>query len=101
MTDEDLKRIGKLITDSEERVISEMNSFVNNTLLPQLEEKADKADVKGLEKRLENRMDGIESRLDSIDRKLDRNLDKDLDQDQRLDKIEAVPTIAHQLKLKR
>ena len=39
MSDEDLKKIGDLITDSEKRLVIEVSNFVNNTILPQLDEK--------------------------------------------------------------
>ncbi|MFH0936743.1 MAG: hypothetical protein V1808_00405 [Candidatus Daviesbacteria bacterium] len=90
MTDKDFLKMKKLITGSEDGIVKEVGKFVNDILLPQLEEKADKND-----------MEKLGSRLDSIDRKLDRSLDKDIEQDQRLSKIESVPAVAHELKLKK
>lgn len=37
-------------------------------------------------------------KLDQIDRKFDNSLDKEIEQDQRLEMIESIPTIAHQLR---
>lgn len=82
MTDEDLRKIGKLISESETRVVGEVGKFIEDSILPTLEEKADKSDI------------------DRLERKLDNITAKDLEQDHRLDEIKSLPTIAHELKLK-
>ncbi len=67
------------------------NQGFEEVVLPQLEE---------LGRRLgsvENELGTIQNRLDIIERKLDRNLDKEMEQDKRLDKIESVSVVAHEL----
>ncbi len=92
MSDEDLKKIGDLITDSEKRLVIEVSNFVNNTILPQLDEKSDKADLEFLASKTD---------IDRLERKLDRIFDKDLEQDQRLGDLESISLVAHELKLKK
>lgn len=58
-------------------------SIYEDHLLPIIDQKVDKTDI------------------DRIKRKLDRVLAKDLEQDHRLDRIESLPTIAHELKSKK
>lgn len=92
MNDDDLKKIGKLILDSEERIITEMGSFVNDTILPQIEEKADKSDLENL---------ATKDDINRVERKLDRVTGNDMVQNKRLSDIESIPTIALQLKIKK
>lgn len=75
-------RLDQKFETTENRIIKEIGDFIHNSVLPQIEEKADKTDIERLE------------------RKIDRILDKDMLQDRRLDKIESVPVIAHAIKSK-
>ena len=102
MTDEDLKKVGDLfdekleasekrvlgvvkeeIAGSEKRILSDIGDFVSENLVPQIEEKADKTDI------------------DRLERKMDRILDNDIETKTRLDEIETIPVIAHELKIKK
>ncbi len=77
------KRImGELMT-SEKRIMGEIADFIDQNLLPQIAEKADKTDI------------------DRLERKLDKIFDKDFEQDRRLDEIESVSVVAHELKIKK
>lgn len=87
MNDRDLKKIANLLDEklaaSEKRLNEDIGDFIDRSLLPQLEEKADKSDI------------------DRIERKLDKVLAKKVEQDQRLTEIESLPTVAHELKIKK
>lgn len=85
-------RLTKLISDSEERIIREIGGFINNTIIPQLDEKADKVDLQSL---------ASKSDIDRLERKLDRVFAKDAEQDYRLDRLESIPVIASELRLKK
>lgn len=87
-------QIDKKIEAFGKRIISEIGDFVNESIIPQFDRLEGKIDG------LEDRMDRMESRIDSMDRKLDKTLEKNIEQDQRLDKVESIPVIAHQLKAK-
>ena len=105
MSDEDIKKIGHLISDSEKRLIGlfdqrlevsekrimkEIGDFINDAILPKIADMADKSDIARLE-----------SNIERIQRKLDRALDKNIEQDSRLDKLESLPTVVHELKVKK
>ena len=89
MNDDDLKKIGEIVYQkitkalevSEKRIMGEIGDFINKNILPQL--------------------DRMEDSTNSISRKLDITVAKDVEQDRRLDKIEAVPVIAHEIKRKK
>ncbi|MDO8618881.1 MAG: hypothetical protein Q7R49_02925 [Candidatus Daviesbacteria bacterium] len=87
MTQDDLNQIRGVVkeevTASEQRITKDIGNFIEENLLPQLADKADKTDI------------------DRLERKLDRSLDKDIEQDSRLNQIEAIPAIAHQLTVKK
>ncbi|MBI2021816.1 hypothetical protein HYS93_02975 [Candidatus Daviesbacteria bacterium] len=87
MNDGDLKRISNLmddkLTSSEQRILTEIGKFVEDQLLPAIEAKADKSDI------------------DRLERKIDTISAQEMDQNQRLNTIESLPTIAHQLKKKK
>ena len=69
---------------SDKRVTDNVSNFIEETLLPMINERfdetADKADI------------------DRIERKLDRLIDTSLDHEQRIKEIESVPVVAHELK---
>lgn len=96
MNEENFKRIANLLDEkleaSEKRLNEDIGNFIEKNLLPQLDDKADKSDLKDL---------ATKSDIDRIERKLDRALVNDLEQDQRLTEIESLPAIAHELKPKR
>lgn len=83
MTDQDFQKIGKLISNSEVRIIGEVGKFIEDSLLPVLEQKADKSDI------------------DRLERKLDRIAGQVTDHEQSLKQIKSIPVIAHTLKIKR
>lgn len=68
------------IVKSEERVLGEIGKFVSDQLLPAIDEKAD---------------------IDRLERKLDYYGARVSEHEYRLDTIESLPTVAHELKLKR
>ncbi|MDO8570331.1 MAG: hypothetical protein Q7R97_01990 [Candidatus Daviesbacteria bacterium] len=76
-------RLEQKIEESEKHVMSDIAQFINDRIAPMFEEKADKSDI------------------ERIERKLDSNLAMNLDQKYRLEKIESLPTIAHELKIKK
>ena len=91
LTKDDLIKITNLFIDSEKRmktviesntkqILIDIGDFVEEDLLPQIKEKADKADIERLEKRL---------------------VGKVISHDQRISDIESIPTIAHQLRRKK
>ena len=69
---------------SDKRVTDNVSNFIEETLLPMINERfdetVDKADI------------------DRIERKLDRLIDTSLDHEQRIKEIESVPVVAHELK---
>lgn len=77
------QRLKEEISASEKRIMNDMGDFIDHSLLPQIKEKADKSDI------------------DRLERKMDRALDNNMKQNRRLDSIESVPVIAHELKLKK
>ncbi len=106
MNDEDLKRVGKLIDESniaseqrvikvvkelvkgeisasEKRILVEIGTFVTDEILPAIDEKADKSDI------------------DRLERKIDQLADKNYEHDVRLKNIESIPAVAHQLRIKK
>ncbi|MBI3486238.1 hypothetical protein HY025_04865 [Candidatus Daviesbacteria bacterium] len=87
MNDDDLKKIGKLIDDrldsTEQRILTEIGTFVEDQILPAIDAKADKSDI------------------DRLERKLDHFAAQVTDHNQRLNDLESLPTIAHELKKKK
>ncbi len=91
MNDDDLNKIRVVvkevvrdeITLSEKRILGELGDFMENQLFPMLEEKADKSDI------------------DRIERKLDILSDKVIVQEKALRDIASLPTVAHELKIKK
>lgn len=77
------KRLLDEIGNSEKRVLGEMGKFVEDELLPAIEEKADKTDI------------------DRIERKLDYFGARVLEHGHRLDTIESLPTVVHELRIKK
>lgn len=71
------------VVTSEKRVLNEIGKFMEDQLIPQLEEKADKADIERLE------------------RKFDHFSAKVIEHDKTLNDIKAIPVIAHALKPKK
>ncbi|MDO8498358.1 MAG: hypothetical protein Q7S44_01040 [bacterium] len=92
LDDNDLKRIGQLISesegrlrkdlgqeiiDSERRVIKEVGNFVTNNLLPQLNDKAEKHVTDRLDNRLDKMADQVndyESRLKKLEKRSSASL---------------------------
>lgn len=74
------QRLRKDIISTEQRIIGEVGKFVEDQLLSQLEEKADKADIGRLERKFDHFASGVN------------------DHDNRLSNIESIPAIAHELK---
>lgn len=87
MVDDYLKKIRSIVKEevssSEKRVTQDIGNFINDNLLPQLEEKADKSDIQ----RLERKLDNFSSQV--------------IEQNHRFSKIESIPIIAHELKAKK
>ncbi|MBI2601309.1 hypothetical protein HYW42_05160 [Candidatus Daviesbacteria bacterium] len=71
------------ISASEKRVIKGIVDFVSDHLIPLIDEKADKTDV------------------ERIERKLDSYIDETIVLKARVGDIEALPTVAHELKVKK
>ncbi|MBI2086114.1 hypothetical protein HYT74_02115 [Candidatus Daviesbacteria bacterium] len=65
---------------SDKKIMVDIGTFMEDTLFPMIDEKADKSDI------------------DRIERKLDRVLDASLDHGRRIKDIESVPVVAHDLK---
>lgn len=84
MNDQDLKKIRVVVKEeigsSEKRVLGEIGRFVEDELLPAIEEKAYKTD-----------------QIDRIERKLDYFTARVMEHGYRLDTIESVPTVAQNL----
>lgn len=70
------------ILASENRVVKGLVDFVSDSLVPLIDEKADKTDI------------------DRIERKLDNLSAKILENSHRLDVVESLPVIAHELKIR-
>lgn len=98
MTNDDLNKLGTLIDSkldklrlelkeeifgSEKRIVKGIVGFFSDTVIPLIDDKADKEDIERLE------------------RKLDSNVDKIIVLKSRVDNIESIPAIAHELKIKR
>lgn len=102
MNNDDLKKIGQLLDDrlaatekrfearlderleeTEKNILVEIGRFVSDQLLPQIDEKADKKDIE----RLEHKLDYYSARI--------------MENGHRLDIIESLPTVAHELKLRK
>ncbi|TSC64605.1 MAG: Uncharacterized protein G01um101493_85, partial [Microgenomates group bacterium Gr01-1014_93] len=64
-------------------IIAEVGQFVEDHLVPMIEEKADKSDI------------------DRLESKLDRVIDTSLDHESRIRDIEQVSVVAHELRLKK
>lgn len=77
------KELEQKIEESGKSVMSDIAQFMDDQIAPMIDEKADKTDIERLE------------------RKLDLNLSKNLEQDHRLSKLESVPLIAHELKIRK
>lgn len=71
------------IVASENRVIQGILEFFRDHVMPVIDENAGKTDV------------------ERIERKLDRYIDKTIDLESRVDDIELLPIVAHELKVKR
>lgn len=101
MNDQDLNNIRGVIkeeiTASEGRVMAEVGKFVEDVILPAIEDKADKKDIA----RLESRMGNVETRLDNLDRKLDHFSAQAIKHEQEIKNIMSTPTIAHELNRKK
>lgn len=78
-----LDRLDKKIDASEKRILGEMGRFVSDEILPQIDKKADKTDI------------------DRVERKLDYFGARTMENTTRLDTIESLPTVAHELKLQK
>lgn len=76
------QRLKTEIAVSDKRVMADIGSFMEDTLFPMIDEKADKEDIARLE------------------RKLDKTLNTNLDHERRIKDIEHVSVIAHELKFK-
>ncbi len=98
MNDNDLKKIRVIVKEevassekkllgeigkSEQRVLGELGKFVTDELLPAIDKKADKTDID----RLEGKLDYFSART--------------MENSHRLDTIESLPTVAHELRKKR
>jgi DNA-binding protein HU-beta len=82
-----------------EESIALFNQGFESVVLPHIERIDKQLDRLETEmKRVEERLERVETRLEQLDRKVDRIAAKQLDQDRRLDAIEAVPAVAHELK---
>lgn len=77
------KRLKDKITDSGNNIIEEIAGFMEINIIPKLEGKTNKSDI-----------ERVERRTDSL-------ADKVGEHDVRLKKIESIPAITHQLKVKR
>lgn len=75
------KKIEEEVKASEKRILGEIGTFVDDVLVPQIDQKADKSDIERLE------------------RKLDIYSVQTIDQGKRLKDIESLPTIVHELRL--
>lgn len=75
--------IDEKIIASEKRILGGIGKFMAEEILPQIDDKADKTDI------------------DRLERKIDKILDKEIDQERRIEAIEQIPAIAHQLRVKK
>lgn len=93
MTNDDLKQIDtimdKKLTAAEARLKEEIGNFMEDTLLPLINERFDAVD---------ERLEETAADIGRIDRKFDRLLDANLDHERRIKNIESIPVIAHELK---
>lgn len=76
MTNDDINKINKAISDnivaSEQRVIAEVGKFVEDHILPAIDQKADRKDLNKMAAKMENLAD--KSDIDRIERKIDIQL---------------------------
>lgn len=106
MTNNDLKQIETLmdkkmtsvetrlkeeLLNSGKRIIGDIGNFMEETLLPMINERFD-----AVEEELDTKAEKAD--IDRIERKLDRLVDTDLDHERRIKDIESIPVIAHELK---
>ncbi len=74
------KRLLREADKRERRMVTEIGEFIENNVISRLDEKANKTGI------------------DRLEGKIDRLTDDVLDHKRRIEKIEQVPTIAHQIK---
>jgi len=79
----DLKEVREEIAASEKRIVKDIVDFVSDHLIPIIDEKADKTD------------------MDRVERKLDLYIDKTIVLKSRVDDIESLPTVAHELTVRK
>ncbi len=75
---------------SEKKILNEIGDFIHQNLLPQLNEKADRNDLE----KISGQMDRIERKLDNFSGQVTSN-------NQRLNDLESLPIIAHELRKKK
>ena len=73
------ERLGDRIS----QLSKDIGDSITDRLMPMIDEKADKTDI------------------DRLERKMDNVITRDLEQNHRLDRIESLPSVAHELKLKK
>lgn len=84
-------RLKEEILNSGKRIIDNIGNFMEETLLPMINER-----FNAVEEELDTKADKTD--IDRIERKLDRLVDTDLDHEHRIKDIESIPVIAHELK---
>lgn len=87
------------LTLEEQRLLKIVNMGISQVVIPALDDM--EKEIRGDIKKLDQRVSNVENRLDQIDRKLDRVTATSFDNQYRLNNLEALPTIAHELKLKK
>ena len=75
---------------TKDEFIQLFNQGFEEIIQPELEE---------IRKELVSKAD--KSDIDRLERKMDRIIDKDIVQEKRLDRIESIPAIAHEVRLKK
>lgn len=105
MVDDDFQKIGVVVADKINKALEIALEPVTEKLDALWDQTAkvteDLNGVKAGLTEVKETVEKLEFRVDTIDRKIDRLLDDSLEHKSRLDDIEALPSIAHELKLKK
>lgn len=95
LTSEIVKSEERLIVrmdESDRKVMTEIGEFIEKQILPEIEKKADKSDIENLATKID---------IERLERKLDHYSDKITEHGSRLNDLETLPIIAHELKAKK
>ncbi len=108
MTDEDIKRIRTVVKEEIDIALKPVKKTLESHTQV-LESHTRKLDILWDQTsrltvdmgNVKEDIDGLKNRVEQMDRKLDQVIDKNIDYGNRINNIEQIPIVAHELKLKR